>query len=243
MELFQRVRQLSTEVAKSQTKLAQKLDLSQPTFNGYLNETRQNNLWPLLPKILELFPQVRREWLYFGEEPMLKTDIDADHPLKTPAMAASPDDALGRIAALTGINTHDALQLQLIFGVDYSEIRPWLSRYLAARQALAEWRDQGAHESDIPEPPAPIPDAWLHHFWLHYGPNPGWIQFGQHEHSASAPMLMPSPLNAELERLRAQLVAAEHNAHELREQLGMKHGEETPRRIAARMPGIAPGDG
>lgn len=44
------------------------------------------------------------------------------------------------------------------------------------------------------------------------------------------------PLNAELERLRAQLVAAEHNAHELREQLGMKPEGETSQRIAARMP-------
>ena len=240
MKLFERIRKISKHSFGSDKALAEALDIPQSTFSAWLNVKRQDNLWPHLEKISALRPDLRREWLYFGEEPMLKTD--ADNATEAPALTACPDDALARIAALTGINTHDALQLQLVFGADYSEIRPWLSRYFAARQALDEWRDQGAKESDIPEPPAPIPDAWLHHFWLHYGPNPGWIQFGNHEHSASAPMLMPSPLNAELERLRAQLVAAEHNAHELREQLGMKPEGEIPQRIAARMPGIAPGD-
>lgn len=61
---------ISTDVARSQTDLAKKLGLTQPTFNGYLNEKRQDNLWPLLPQILELYPQLNRDWLYFGEGEM-----------------------------------------------------------------------------------------------------------------------------------------------------------------------------
>ena len=75
MELFQRVKQVSKELAKSETKLASMLDLPQRTLNGYLNEKSQRNLWEYLPKILELFPQIRREWLWWGEGSMLKGDL------------------------------------------------------------------------------------------------------------------------------------------------------------------------
>lgn len=75
MELFQRVKQVSKELAKSETKLASMLDLPQRTLNGYLNEKSQRNLWEYLPKILVLFPQIRREWLWWGEGSMLKGDL------------------------------------------------------------------------------------------------------------------------------------------------------------------------
>ena len=52
MELFQRVKQVSKELAKSETKLASMLDLPQRTLNGYLNEKSQRNLLEYLPKIL-----------------------------------------------------------------------------------------------------------------------------------------------------------------------------------------------
>ena len=70
MKLFERVRVISTEVARSQSDLAKRLELTLSTFNGYLNEKRQDNLWPLLPRILELYPQLNRDWLYFGEGEM-----------------------------------------------------------------------------------------------------------------------------------------------------------------------------
>ncbi|MFR8276050.1 MAG: hypothetical protein ACLU98_06825 [Desulfovibrio fairfieldensis] len=74
MQLFERVRLVSTEMARSQSDLAKKLGLTQPTFNGYLNEKRQDNLWPLLPRILDLYPDLRRDWLYFGEGEMTRPD-------------------------------------------------------------------------------------------------------------------------------------------------------------------------
>lgn len=94
MELFERVRLISTDVARSQTDLAKKLGLTQPTFNGYLNEKRQDNLWPLLPKILELYPQLNRDWLYFGEREMYATD---EHPRPSPAQVEEMEK---RMAAL-----------------------------------------------------------------------------------------------------------------------------------------------
>ena len=76
MQLFERVRIISTKVARSQTELANRLNLSVSTFSGYLNEKRQDNLWPLLPKILGAYPKIRRDWLYFGEGEMLHEDSD-----------------------------------------------------------------------------------------------------------------------------------------------------------------------
>lgn len=72
MQLFERVRLISAEVARSQSELAQRIGLTLSTFNGYLNEKRQDNLWPVLPKILENYPQINRMWLYFGEGEMVR---------------------------------------------------------------------------------------------------------------------------------------------------------------------------
>ena len=77
MELFQRVRDLAKAKAGSAKKLGELLGKSQPVFQAYLNERRQNNLWPLLPQILELFPDVSRDWLYFGEGEMLSASPTA----------------------------------------------------------------------------------------------------------------------------------------------------------------------
>lgn len=85
MELFERVKKLATEVAGSQTSLAKKLGLSQQTFSGYLKAERQNNLWPLLPQMLVQFPEISRDWLYFGEGEMLG-DLGA-HPDKEARLA------------------------------------------------------------------------------------------------------------------------------------------------------------
>ena len=76
MQLFERVRLISSKIAKSQSDLAGHLGLSISRFNGYLNEKRQDNLWPILQRILEIYPQIRRDWLYFGEGEMLHEDSD-----------------------------------------------------------------------------------------------------------------------------------------------------------------------
>lgn len=71
MQLFERVRVLAKTKEKSVSAFSDKLEIAQATFNGYLKESRQNNLWEILPKVLELYPDVNRDWLYFGEGEML----------------------------------------------------------------------------------------------------------------------------------------------------------------------------
>ena len=71
MMLYQRVRNIATSIAGSDVKMGTALGLNPRTFSGYLKESREHNLWPLLPKILEVYPQVSREWLYFDEGEML----------------------------------------------------------------------------------------------------------------------------------------------------------------------------
>ena len=74
--LYQRVRELAKHKEGSVTALSDKLGMIQATFNGYLKESRQNNLWAILPKILNLYPDISRDWLYFGEGNMLKSQSE-----------------------------------------------------------------------------------------------------------------------------------------------------------------------
>jgi Predicted kinase len=61
----------------SEAKLASRLGVHPRTFNGYFKFERQDNLWPLLPKILEVLTDISREWLYFGEGEMLRSQTAA----------------------------------------------------------------------------------------------------------------------------------------------------------------------
>lgn len=56
------------------------------TLYGYMTPKKQKHLWPLLPKMLAAYPDVSRQWLYFGEGPMfigLSTDYAHPHPDQT----------------------------------------------------------------------------------------------------------------------------------------------------------------
>lgn len=65
--LFNRVIELAKIKEGSVKGLAEKLGMLRQTFNGYLSESREDNLWPLLPRLLDLYPDISREWLYLGE--------------------------------------------------------------------------------------------------------------------------------------------------------------------------------
>lgn len=75
MEFFERVCHVAELKGLNQTKLAEKLGQSQGTFNKWLNVKSQRNLWARLPELVQLFPDVRLEWLVSGEEPIFR---DAD---------------------------------------------------------------------------------------------------------------------------------------------------------------------
>lgn len=88
MKLFERVKAVASATVGSQAALGEALGLSGRTFQGYLCESRQNNLWPLLSQILTLYPQVRRDWLYFGEGEM--TEETAPRVAVPPMTTAVP---------------------------------------------------------------------------------------------------------------------------------------------------------
>jgi len=76
MELYERVDEIIKAMGRSRAHLAKRLDIKQTTFNHWFSRGRQHNLWPVLLKILELHPQVSREWLFFGEGEMRKNGRD-----------------------------------------------------------------------------------------------------------------------------------------------------------------------
>ena len=68
-------------MAKSRSQMAKKLEIKQTTFNSWFASARQDNLWPVLHKILELYPHISREWLYFGDGEMMRSRGDEGPPV------------------------------------------------------------------------------------------------------------------------------------------------------------------
>lgn len=237
MQLFQRVKFLAKEVAGSETRLAEKLGLPQRKLNGYLCEKSQKNLWEYLPAILETYPHISRDWLYFGEGDMLREENPRPKIFND---LAYYDDALGRIFTLTGIRTTDAFELQTLFGADFKEAKRFISRYTAARIARNKWKEEGSKEELEPPAPEPIPDEWLQYFWTHFGPNPLWIQHGEREYG-NMPLLRECPRSAPLERLNAALLEAQQECKELRARLAaVEQGEAAGGTKKATKPQTAP---
>ena len=105
MELFERIRYLAEAKGTSLAKIAKALGVPQQTFNQWLKHGSQKNIWEHLPKILELFPDVRKEWLYMDEGPALNDGTGPDH-------ASDPElDAIKKKLAATEAELKEALRL------------------------------------------------------------------------------------------------------------------------------------
>lgn len=89
MQLHERIKELIKILAKTQVGFASELGVPQGTFNDYLNESGQKKIRVvLLEKILEVFPQVSRAWLYFGEgEPLASPAPQIEVAVPTPHTA------------------------------------------------------------------------------------------------------------------------------------------------------------
>lgn len=94
MELFERIIKAYEAQKMTQAKIAEAVGASPSKFNQWLNVKSQKNLWEHLPVILKLFPNVRREWLWWGEGEM----FDADN--EEPASKPQQDQALSKIASV-----------------------------------------------------------------------------------------------------------------------------------------------
>ena len=77
MKLYERVRKLSKLFDTQGKPIAESIDINNNTFRGYLKESRQHNLYPLLDLILINYPEISREWLYFGEGDMFHNTAPA----------------------------------------------------------------------------------------------------------------------------------------------------------------------
>ena len=140
MYLYQRIKSVLAALTLSQSEMARRLGMPQRTFQGYLNEKRQDNLWPLLPRILELYPRLSRQWLYFEEGPMF---IGQDVPLDQPVLLQTVQQAV-ELMARDAAGTNKTL-LQLVAGQageqDTAEKVRALEEKLREREAeLAEER-------------------------------------------------------------------------------------------------------
>ena len=89
MELYERLLKIADFFEeKSQTQLARRLSVPQSTFYDYLNPVGQSKIRKvLLDKINQVYPEINRDWLYFGEGEML---VETPETPPTPAVAA-PD--------------------------------------------------------------------------------------------------------------------------------------------------------
>ena len=95
MMLFERILSIVEKTTKSQAKFAESIDIHPRTMNNWMNEKSQDNFWPVLPKILEVYPRISRQWLYFEEGPMF---IGHGVPLDQPVPLQEVQAALEQMA-------------------------------------------------------------------------------------------------------------------------------------------------
>ena len=77
MELYERVRLLKRYTGSIE-KLGELMGIAQQRITSWSNEKSQINFYRHLPKLLESLPNIRREWLYFEDGPMLKTEVEGE---------------------------------------------------------------------------------------------------------------------------------------------------------------------
>jgi len=71
MNLYEKIDNVLKYYNLSRSELARRLQVAQNTINRYFTPEQQDKLTPYLWKILESFPDVSRDWLFFGEGEML----------------------------------------------------------------------------------------------------------------------------------------------------------------------------
>lgn len=91
----------------TKSQCAKELGVTHKTFAGYLKPEGEHNLWQHLPKFLEWYPRLSRQWLYFGEGPML---IGHGIPLDQPVPLRMIAEAVDAMAKDAGGTTADLLR-------------------------------------------------------------------------------------------------------------------------------------
>lgn len=151
MMIFERVDSLIKRKRWARSTLAEHLGVPQNTFNRYFCETHQGKLTQYLWPMLEIFPDVRRDWLFFNEGDMLTTDAkDADaranYPLALKADRVTKlEDEMERMKQdlLHIQNEHGALTTELL-SAQRETMR--LLREKSERNALHKTSDDSTDE-------------------------------------------------------------------------------------------------
>lgn len=98
MKLFERAEKIAIHFEGSRAGLAKRLATLEGktprAIEGYFNEEREDNFWPLLPKILTMYPEINDTWLYLGRGPMLKSETAAPPLSATNGAGKYPGDWL-----------------------------------------------------------------------------------------------------------------------------------------------------
>ena len=130
-KLFERVDAVARDIAGSQTKLAQALGVSQGTLNRNINlrERGWKKLFPLIPKIMELYPQLNGEWLRSGKGEMYR-----DEPLSgNDVQRSSAFQAMG-LKELTD----KVFELEALLENKSSETEKWKEEYASLMKEMLE---------------------------------------------------------------------------------------------------------
>ena len=77
-DIFDRLKLIQPHVAKSQAEFADVLGVDEKTFNGHFRR-KSSKIYPLLPKLFELMPDLNAEWLYLGRGEPKKTEPGGDY--------------------------------------------------------------------------------------------------------------------------------------------------------------------
>lgn len=153
MQLFERVKAVAEQLAPSQTSLGKALGLTQSKFNQYLNAVSEKNLWQYLPRILEIYPQVSREWLYFGEGEMIAAQ---GHGLQT---VARPLRAVSHMAGAQSDDSTTDMEREIAeLRTQVNDLRGHIAtqnELLAVYKERAEGRFPHSGDMDAPAPITP----------------------------------------------------------------------------------------
>lgn len=103
--LHDRILKILDVFGLTKSQCAKELGVTHKTFAGYLKPEGEHNLWQHLPRFLEWYPRLSRQWLYFDEGPMqIGYGVPLDQPVPLRMIAEAVDamakDAGGTMADL-----------------------------------------------------------------------------------------------------------------------------------------------
>lgn len=76
-DIYERLKLLQPRLAKNQAEFAQLLGVDRKTYGGAILR-KSSTVYPLLPKLFDLIPDLNAEWLYLGRGEQIKSEASGD---------------------------------------------------------------------------------------------------------------------------------------------------------------------